>query len=332
MKKNIIMVIALFFFGFGLTGFAHTAGEWTKFKDSDGIKSYERSVLGTNLKEYIAVTTIDAKMEVIGEVLRDVPEFVQWIPDCASAQIEKKYDRNTFVTYLILHPFLIQQRDIILKDEAVYDYENGNAIVSFFCTDDVKIPVEKNRVRITIMNGMYKMEYLGRNKTKFIYKLKVDPAGDIPKALAYSVMKDYPAKTLKKLIKMVANSKYADAAKNSEEERQINARSTNETIVRKIFSRNLMRVVKDKAALEAIIAAENEGIKQIALSGGAYEAVEKTAKDVCSKYVEKIVADKKVVENLKDNKKMIDEITDLVTTASEANPATIDSIVARYNR
>jgi hypothetical protein len=332
MKKYIVTVIALLFGGFCLVGSVNAAGEWTKFKDSNGIKSYVRSVPGTDLKEYLAVTTIDAKMEVIGEVLRDVPEFVKWVPDCTSARVEKKYDRNTFVLHLILSPILIQQRDIILKNDAVYDYENGNSRISFFCTDDVKIPVEKNRTRITVMNGLYEMDYLGRSKTRFIYKLKVDPAGNIPKVLAYSVMKAYPDKTLKKLKEMVKDKKYADAARNTDEEKQINVRSTNEVVVKKILSNHLMKMVKNKALLAEIIDTEKEGIKKIALSGSAYEAVEKTARDICTKYVDRIVNNKNVADKLRDNKKLTDELTELLTMNCEASDETIDSVVAKYTR
>jgi hypothetical protein len=329
MKKYIVTVVALLFC-FGLIGSVNAADSWVKYKDSDGIKSYVRSVPGTDLKEYLAVTTMDAKMEVIGEVLRDVPEFPKWLPDCTGAQTLKKYDRNTFVLHLILSPLFIQQRDIVLKDDSVYDYENGNARVSFFCTDDVKIPVDKNRTRITVMDGLYKMDYIGRNKTRFIYKLKVDPAGNIPKALAYSVMKEYPAKTLKKMKEMVKNSKYADIARNTDEEKQINVRSTNEVVVKKILSNHLMKVVKNKALLSEIIDAEKEGIKRIALSGSAYETVEKTARDICTNYVDRIVADKKVSDKLRNNKKLIDDLTELLTMNCEASDATIDSVVAKY--
>ncbi|MCE5211581.1 MAG: hypothetical protein LLG40_08510 [Deltaproteobacteria bacterium] len=332
MKKHILAVAALWLCCIVLSGTVNAAGEWTKVKDSKGIKCYERSVPGTDLKEFIGVTTIDAGMEVIGEVLRDVERFPEWITDCASAKIEKKYDRNTFVIYMILNPILIQPRDIVLKNETVYDYENGNARVSFSCTDEVKIPVERKRTRVKVMSGLYKMEYLGRNKTKFIYKLKVDPAGDIPKKIAFSAMKNYPFDTLKKLNKMITDSKYAAAAKGSEDEREINTRAVNENIVRKIFSNNMIRVVKDRALLTEIIAADSENIKSIAASGGSYGAVEKAARDAYFKYIDKIVGDKKTVEKLKGNKKMIAEITDLVTTSCEANNDTIDGIVARYIR
>jgi hypothetical protein len=91
-------------------------------------------------------------------------------------------------------------------------------------------------------------------------------------------------------------------------------------------------VAKNKVVMGVIIASDSEDIKDIAASGGAYANVEKAAKNVCFKYIDKIVADKKAAESLKNNKKLLDEITDLITTSSEANDATLDSIMARYNR
>ena len=187
MKRLIIVVVAVLLWGFSVTGAVNAAGGWNKVKESSGIKLYERSVPGTDLMEYMAVTTMDTKMEVIGEALRDVPQYTKWLSDCESARVEKKYDRNTFIIYIVQNPLLIEDRDIVLKNSSLYDYENGRAIVTFASTDEVKIPLEKNRVRVTTMNGLFQMEYLGRNKTKFIYKLKVDPAGNIPKRVAYSV-------------------------------------------------------------------------------------------------------------------------------------------------
>ena len=227
---------------------------------------------------------------------------------------------------------MIEKRDILLKNETIYDYENGNAVIQFFSTGEMRVPLEKNRTRVTMMNGMYKMEYIGRNKTKFIYQLKVDPSGSIPKKIAYSVMKKYPHDTLKKLKKIVVHKKYNDMARGSLEEREIDKRASDENVVRKIFSNNMLTAVENKPALKAILAAENENIKNIAASGGAYEHVHKAARDVFNKYIEKIVMDKRKNERLKNNKQMTEEITDLIMTYCEASDKTIDSIVARYNR
>ena len=330
MKKYVASAAVVFLAGLMIAQPVNAAGGWKKIKDSSGIKVYERSVPGTQLMEYMGVTTMDAKMEVIGEVLRDVPAFRNWVADCYGAQIEKKYDRNTFVMYMVLRPPIIEERDIILKDKSVYDYENGKASIDFFCTDEVKIPLEKDRVRVTVMNGLFEMDYLGRNKTKFIYRLKVDPGGSIPKKVAYAVMKSYPYDTLKGLKKMLDNPKYAAAAKGTDEERQINVRANNETAVRKILGNRLMKFAKDKTALGAIIAADRDGIKSITGTNGSYASVEKATNDIYTRYIEKIIADKSVTDKMKGDKNMVAEITEMVTLDCGAADTLIDSIAEKY--
>lgn len=330
MQRFIISLCIILMCGLLCIQTAFAAGGWTQIKDSSGIKVYERPVAGSDLMEYVGVTTIDAKMEVIGEVLRDIPQFRLWVADCYGAQIEKKYDRNTFVMYMVLKPPIIDERDIVLKDKAVYDYDNGKAIINFFCTNEVKIPLEKKRTRVTVMNGVFDMEYLGRDKTKFVYKLKVDPAGNIPKKVAYSVMKSYPYDTLKGLKKVVNNKKYSDLAKGTDEERQINIRANNDAAVRKILANRLKRFVKDKGSLAAIIAANKDDIRNICSSNGSYASVEKATTNILLKYGEKKVADASLYEKLKNNKNMIQEITEMVIYDCGAVDATVDGIIAKY--
>jgi len=329
MKKSIILVVLLFCVIF-LAGTACAAGGWSKVKESNGIKLYERSVPGTGLKEFMAVTVMDAKMEVIGEALRDVPRYTEWQTDTESVQVVKKYDRNTLVTYIIQDPPVIENRDIVVKNETLEDYENGRAVITFHSTGEVNVPLRKNHVRITEMSGLFQMEYLGRNKTKFIYKLKADPAGNIPKKLANATMKYYPYDSLKKLKKIITDGKYANLAKGSDDEKKINIRSASEDSVRKIYGESMKRVVKNKVLMAEILADDKEGIKRIAASGSAYDTIKKTATESFVRYIDKIIGDKKIQENLKKNEKMHAEITELVQTANEADDTTVDMIVARY--
>jgi len=332
MKRCILAVIMVLLFVCLVEMPAEAAGGWTKIKDSNGIKLYERPVAGTDLMEYLGVTTIDEKMEVIGEALRDVPRYPEWLADCETARVEKKYDRNTYVLHLVLDPPVIKKREVVLRDEAIYDYDNGNARINFFATDEVTVPVTGKNVKVTTMKGLFRMEYLGRDKTKFIYKLLSDPSGGIPKKIAYASMKNYPYNSLKGLKKIVKDPKYAAIARGTEEEIQINERSKSEKDVQKIFGNTLVSLVKEKSIMQAIIDAGTEDVGKIAASGGDYNVIEQVAHTMYEKYIAKIVTDGTKAEALKKNKKLISEITDLVTTQSEASSETIDSIVARYQR
>ncbi len=325
-------------------GFA--AGGWSLVKNSGGIKVYERAVPGTELMEYMGVTTVNEKMEVIGEVLRDVPRFNAWIADCYGAQVEKKYDRNTMVIYMVLRPPIIEERDIILKDKAVYDWDNARANISFTATDEVKIPQEEGRVRVTVMKGVFDMEFLGRDRTKFIYRLLVDPGGSIPKKVAYAVMKSYPYTTLKKLRALLPDKKYNDAARGTEEERAIETRTKNEAYIRKALATRLTKFVKDKGALQGIIAADRDNIKNIMASGGSYASVERATTNffltLAENYIvtgkERLLAEKlniagrerAIKERLVKDKDLIAELTDLIVSDCGAVGTLVDDVVIKY--
>ncbi len=346
MKRLLFIMIILFSVSMLSLADAGAAESWSMVKNSSGIKVYERSVPGTDLMEYMAVTTIDEKMEVIGEVLRDVPKYNNWIADCYGAQVEKKYDRNTMVIYMVLRPPIIEERDITLKDKTIYDWDNARANISFTATEEVKIPLEQGRVRVTVMKGVFDMEYLGRDRTKFIYRLLVDPAGSIPKKVAYAVMKSYPYDTLKKLRTMVPNKKYSDAARGTEEEGAIESRIKNEAYIRKALATRLTKFVKDKGALQGIIAADRDNIKNIMASGGSYASVERATTNffltLAENYIvtgkERLLAEKLnitgkeriIKEKLIKDQDMIAEITDLIVSDCDAVGTLVDDIVVKY--
>ena len=332
MKRTFVFLMILAFAGIINYQDAEAAAVWSMVKDSNGIRVYERFVPGTDLMEYMAVTAIDEKMEVIGEVLRDVASYPQWLADCSDAQVKKKYDRNTMVLNLVLSPPLIQKRDLLLKDNTVYDWDNARANISFTATDEIRIPVEKNHVRVTVMNGVFDMEYLGRNKTKFIYRLLVDPAGNIPKKVAYAVMKNYPYNTLKKLKKMMPDKKYNDLAKGTEEENAIESRTKDDRYIRRILTNRLSKFVRNKEAMKEIIYADTVGINNIMGTGVSYNSIEQASTMFYLAYLDKITNDKILVERLKKNKKMIQEITDMVVYDCGISDVTIESIVEKYKK
>ncbi len=332
MKKIFVFLMILVFAGIINYQDADAAAVWSMVKDSNGIKVYERSVPGTDLMEYMAVTTIDEKMEVIGELLRDVPMFSSWQTDCSNAQVKKQYDRNSMLIYMVLNPLIIQKRALLLKNKTVYDWDNAGCVISFKATNEVEIPEEKKTVRVTVMDGEYRMEYLGRDKTKFIYRLLVDPAGDIPKKLAYSVMSSYPYRTLKKMKTMLPNKKYNDAARGTEEENAIETRTKDERYIRKLMANRLSKFVRNKEVMKDIVYADTVGINNIMKAGGSYSSVEKATIEFNFAYLDKIINDKSVAAKLKDNEKMKAETLDMIVTDCGVSNVTLESIADKYRR
>lgn len=321
------LIVLSFLFSFRTV---YASDEWSKVKESDGIKLYERHVPGTSLMEFIAVTTIDARIEVIGEVLRDISSFPAWLADCSSAQILKELGRNDFYIYMILSPSVVSRREIVLKDKTVYDFSYGKSKISFSSTDEINIPLKNSMVRVTDMAGVFQMEYLGRNKTKFSYWLKVDPSGDIPRRMAYAIMKYYPYDSLKSLKKIVNNRKYVNLARGSEEEKQIELNVKNEAGLRRLISQRLMKFVKNRESMQAIITAERDSIKDIIEKQGSYDSVEKAVININFKYLDTQITDKNLLENLRNDKKFIVKLIDMITSDCGVTDFTVDGIAVMF--
>jgi hypothetical protein len=312
---------------------AQASENWTLLKNSDGIRSYERPVPGTKLKEFMAVTVIDAGMEVVGEALRDVQTYPLWLTDCATAKVEKKYDRNSMVIYMALTPPVLKQRDLVLKDKALYDWDNGKANVTFTSTEEIKVPAKDGCVRLSNMKGAFTMEYLGRNKTKFVYKLIVDPQVSFPVTIgmAYAVMKSYPYKTLEKLRTVALNKKYAELAKGTEEQKGIDMRATNEAAARTIFINRLQPYVKDKAAMKAVVEADPEIIKALVSSGNSYECNRQCTVKAFIAYLDKTQSNRNLCQKVRNDRNLQTAMVEMVETECGVDCMTVDTLVGKNN-
>ena len=182
------------------------------------------------------------------------------------------------------------------------------------------------------MTGDFTMEYLGRDKTKFIYTLKVDPAGSIPKKIAYGVMKNYPYNTIHYLRKHIKKNirKYKELARGTEEEKQIEKRTRSGRHAKNILSGQLIRLVKNKKALDAAASSNKAVFEKIAMSHGSYRSVEEAATKILIHYTEIVTKDKKLTKKLSNNRKFISELTELVQTSNPGTVKTVDDIIAEY--
>ena len=332
MKNFALVYLCAFLAAAALSPVCASAQEWSPVKEGNGIKSYERSIPDSKLKEFMGVAVIDAGMDVIGEVLRDVESFPRWQTDCSSARTLKQYDRNTMVIYMSLEPPVLNQRDLVIKDAAVYDWDNGKALITFAASDEVEMPPQKGCVRLETLKGSYEMEYLGREKTKFIYKLTVDPNVSFPVTIgmAYGVMKAYPYKTLEKLKEQVKDPKYAQAAKGTEEEQGIEARANSEEATRMIFTRRIGQYVEDQALLQAIVDENPEIIRDNVSTGSDYESNREATLKVYRIYIDRIVQDPGMSRQLQADEQLAADLIDMVETECGAENRTVEIIVASY--
>jgi hypothetical protein len=112
MKYNTLFTCAIFI-AFASSALAQS--EWKLMRNEDGIKAYARSIPGSKLLELKAITVIDAKMEVVGEVLRDVPSNPEWMANCSEARIVHLISRKEMIVHTTMDfPAPVSDRDLVV--------------------------------------------------------------------------------------------------------------------------------------------------------------------------------------------------------------------------
>jgi hypothetical protein len=236
--------------------FAINEDEWELIINKNGVQTYRMRHKGTAVQTFKGVTFVDAKIEVIGEVLRDIPSYPKWMAKFKDTQILKTIDRNTYVFHTgIKTPFIYENRDLVVENKTTYNFDNGTAFLQFWAAKDYQYPAQKGYFRIDLLEGNYLLEYFGRDKTRVSYQYRSDPGGNIPVAIANEVeMKFFPTHTLVNLRDMVKQDKYIKGGLASPEHDMIEKMLDDRSKVEIILRNRLSEYITDKKLLDSVFA------------------------------------------------------------------------------
>ncbi len=225
MKKHLIVaaitLFAIMAFQSGST--SQSKYNWKLVKKSGGALIYTSEVEG---KDYIAakcVEVINAPMEVIGVVLRDIPNFPAWMADCESTKILKVVDdqKDIYIFHLHQNVPLLKDRDMVLKSNVILNYKQGWSYIGTKSTNDVSYPPASNVVRMPSFTGEWRLEWVDRNTTRASFMIDPDLDKGIPVPIANITIRDLPYKSVQGMKKMVKLDKYIQAAKTSKYRKMI---------------------------------------------------------------------------------------------------------------
>lgn len=258
-------------------------GEWGLIMSHDGIDTYCMTHPGTDVCTFKAVGFVDAKIEVIGAVFRDIAAHPRWMADTKETKVLKTIDRNTYVFYNVINvPFPYRDRDMIINNDAIYNLENGTATVTFSTTSDMMCPDEGRRLRLMpgMLEGAFYLEFFGRNKTRVTYMHKADPGGNIPVGIANAFkLKYYPAINLKGLREMVKKEKYIQAGLASPENEMVENMIADQAKVKKVLKNRLGDYITDPELLDMMLdtSMANRIVAQVYNNRASFESVKQAS-------------------------------------------------------
>jgi hypothetical protein len=210
MKRFVLMVFV--FFVLSAMGL-HAEEPWKLAKDAEGIKVFTRSVPGSSADEFKGIAEIDAPVEVIVEVFKDIPSFTQWYGFCKEIKLLKHDSENHRVMYFVLKTMgPVKDRDLVMEAFDKFDKQAGTNTIAISALKEELVPIQDKYVRMTDLNATYSMNRIDQDRTHVVYTVKADPAGYIPAFISNIIQKDQPFLTLKGLREMVKKDVYYQKA------------------------------------------------------------------------------------------------------------------------
>jgi len=254
MKKSLTvgggLIVALCMFVYGN---CFAASDWQPEIKKNGIDAYSRTIEGTDILEIRAITVVPARMEVIAEVLRDIPANTEWRPKCVECRLLELYDRNSMTTYTKIDlPWPVSDRDVVIKADTSINLNTGRVVVKLVSVDHPNAPEPNGNVRIKDFYSQYYLEYINREQTGIIFTTRVNPAGRIPTFLVNLFNKRFAYEEMLGLVEMVKKKKYIEAGKVSEDRVTIENLLQDDAKVRRVFKARLESFIKDQSFVQLL--------------------------------------------------------------------------------
>jgi ribosome-associated toxin RatA of RatAB toxin-antitoxin module len=192
--------------------------QWKQYKSKDGIVGYEREVEGSKYIETRAETVADVPIEVLLEVLVDIPSYSQWMHECkASVLLKQEGDLKRELYFAQGVPLGSPDRDAVISAQTRIDWDTTRVqtILENIAGHPYRHPVDKNaRERQTMkkFKGVWDLKMLDRQRTKVMYTTYTDPGGFAPRFVVNKVIRKVSFRSVKGLISTAKNEKYLAAS------------------------------------------------------------------------------------------------------------------------
>ncbi len=201
---------------------AESAEKWEPALNKDGIQVFTREIAGSDFYEFMGITIIDARIEVLEEIIKDVASHNDWIADRKESVVVKTIDNTKMVIYSVTKaPWPVSNREALVISEKHTNYKSGIVTFDINATDEPKVPVKQGNVRITELKAQWVLTYISRERTKVIYTMRSNPGGNIPKTIANMSSRNFPYRTLLGMKKMATRDTFLAAARASETGKEI---------------------------------------------------------------------------------------------------------------
>ena len=209
-KKTITLLSALLLLCF--CPVTATEKTWQLSLDKNGVAVYTKPADNSVFDEFKGVVVVNADIDVLEMILRDIPSFPLWMSGCKESPIIEEIDKNNYIFYYVQGlPWPLTDRDTALKAKAEFDRKNGFYSVHFHSIDDPRVPLRTGRIRMN-MEGGFTLRRTDSDRTTVTFFIKANPGGAIPGIIANIFSREIPYETLLGMKDIAKEDKYINLA------------------------------------------------------------------------------------------------------------------------
>jgi hypothetical protein len=214
---RIAFLIKIILILFGCPAILIAGNEWELIEKEDGIGVYTRKVTGRSELEFKGVCLVKQPIEVIGSVLSDIPSYPKWFFKCIeSKRIPSKNtsELNLFLYIAIDTPWPFSDRDVLYKTEVIIDHALGKVEIYSIALKEQFVPLRSGYVRITDSEHRWILESVSAEQTRITFINRTNAAGPFANYISNPGTRNTTVRSLRNLIEIAKDPKYAKAGKN----------------------------------------------------------------------------------------------------------------------
>ena len=177
---------------------------------NDWLKIFTCPVPTSDFLSFVTVAIIDAPQHAVLSLLYDIEVATEWVWKTREMRLLKELseeEEGRVVYQLVSAPWPVSDREIITRSNGYIDPETSEVFIKLECVADY-LPLNDKYVRVPELQGAWNIIPISEKQCRVVFRLHIEPGGEIPSWLANIAVIDTPYHTMVNLREMVKKEKY----------------------------------------------------------------------------------------------------------------------------
>jgi hypothetical protein len=176
---------------------------------NDWLKIFTCPVPASDFLSFVGVAMIDAPQHAVLSLLYDIGAATEWVWKTREMRVLQELSENDgrIVYQLVSAPWPLSDREIITRSTGYIDPDTSEVFIKLECMPDV-LPEHERYVRVRQLEGAWNIMPVSEKACRVVFRLHLEPGGEIPSWLANIAVIDTPYHTMNNMRQMVKREKY----------------------------------------------------------------------------------------------------------------------------